>query len=138
MTPEPASTLAQPFEYIGFQRDNLADYGFTLNGQTTQAAAELALAGALKTLGMERFEPTERQLSDWENAWTTIDKHPICLAQELVLKGIPSEENRRALSGNLGKASVETFKVEDANLKIEFGGGGTNHVETKVIDRRKR
>ena len=87
---------------------------------------------------MERFEPTERQLSDWENAWTTIDKHPICLAQELVLKGIPSEENRRALSGNLGKASVETFKVEDANLKIEFGGGGTNHVETKVIDRRKR
>ncbi|GEM_PF-1915438 len=136
--PEAASVLPQPAKYLGFQRDNLADYGFTLDGQTTQMRSQQKLLQALETLKINAFNPTDDQKNAWENGWKIIDQHPICLAPELVLKGFATEENGRAIGNAKTEEGEIRYQISGSNLGVKLNpDGGKNHVETKVIDRNK-
>ncbi len=131
-----ASVLPRPDQYLDLQRDNLADYGFTLNGQTTQFLAQHFLLQALAALGISDFQPTEEKRQAWEKCWAQLDHRPLCLAPELVLKGVPGEENKRALAGSLKDPTIKTIEVPNANLTIRPGAAGSEHMEAKVLDRK--
>ena len=131
-----AAVLPRPDQYLDFQRDNLADYGFTLNGQTTQFMAQHFLLQALSSLEIIDFQPTEEKRQAWERCWEKLDHRPLCLSKDLVLKGTPGAENKRALAGSLQDPTVKTFEVTDANLTIMPGKAGSEHMEAKVLDRK--
>ena len=106
-----ARMLPNPHGHVGLCRDNLADFGFTLDGQVCQLFSHLAMAQALKSLHMETPPRSEETAQLYEACWTRVDNHPICLAPELViLQGSPGPENARALSGGLGTPEVTTWK----------------------------
>ncbi|MCQ2396757.1 MAG: hypothetical protein MJ106_03550, partial [Lentisphaeria bacterium] len=132
-----ASVLPQPYLYDNFQRDNLADYGFTLNGQTTQLAAREALLDALKSLGLNELKPSEEDFNAWSKNWTLLDKRPMVLSPELVIKGIPGEENSRIRGGNLSVTPTsKTIKVDSANLELKQAPRGSGYIETKVLKKK--
>ncbi|MGN0866718.1 MAG: hypothetical protein ACI4SG_03455 [Oligosphaeraceae bacterium] len=137
MIPENASILPRPEEYLHFHRDNLADYGFTLRGQTTQLQSQMALLRVLRTLQKEALEPTPEQKEAWEKCWAQLEHRPLALAPELVLAGTPALENQRSLGGSLGVPTVETMQVKNANLSLRQGREEDEHIETKILERPK-
>ena len=138
ITPETASILPQPYKYLQFFRDNLADFGFTPDGQSTQILSRLALHQALNALQLNAFQPTPDQEKAWQANWQKIDQHPVAVAPELALPGTVPPENQRSQGGSLGKPTVETKQIKDANLTYTPGKTVSDHVETRVIDRSKK
>ena len=137
MTPETASILPQPVEYLSFHRDNQADFGFTLNGQTTQLQSEMVLLKALEMAGLDTLEPTTEQRAAWTQCWEQLNHRPLALAPELVLAGTPAPENQRSLGGSLGTPTVETIQVKSANLSLKQGRPEDEHIETRLLERPK-
>lgn len=137
MIQENASILPRPEEYLHFYRDNLADYGFTLRGQTTQLQSQMALLRMLQKLQKKTLEPTPAQKEAWEKCWAQLDQRPLALAPELVLAGTPAPENQRSLGGSLGVPTVETMQVKSANLTLRQGREEDERIETKILERPK-
>ncbi len=137
MIPENASILPIPEKYLHFYRDNLADYGFTLQGQTAQLQSQMALLQVLRKMQKERLEPTPEQKTAWEKCWAQLEHRPLALAPELVLAGTPAPENQRTLGGTMGVPTVETMQVKSANLSLRQGQTGEEHIETKILERPK-
>ena len=137
MTPETASILPQPVEYLSFHRDNQADFGFTLNGQTTQLQSEMVLLKALEMAGLDTLDPTTEQRAAWTQCWEQLNHRPLALAPELVLAGTPAPENQRSLGGSLGTPTVETIQVKSANLSLKQGRPEDEHIETRLLERPK-
>jgi hypothetical protein len=103
-----ASILPHPQLYPGFCRDNMADFGFTMNGQTTHIFANLTMAH--RDAGIPT--PSDTQKKEFAACWKRIDAHPLALAPELIVRNtIPSAENNRALAGQLGEGTVKTSQA---------------------------
>lgn len=136
--PETASILPQPYKYLHFFRDNLADFGFTPDGQSTQILSRLALHQALDALRQDAFDPTPEQQKAWQSNWEKIDHHPVAVAPELALPGIAPPENQRSQGGSLGKPIVETTQIKDASLTYTPGKTVSDHIETRVLDRTRK
>ncbi len=113
MTAPTAAALPTPYRYLGFYRDNLADFGFTLNGQTTQLLAQVALAQAMANLKISALSPAPSVQKAYTECWKQLEKRPLCLSPELVQRGAaPGAENTRARAGQFSQATVKTFKYE--------------------------
>ena len=112
MTIPSASALPHPKEYVGFYRDNLADYGFTMNGQVTQLFARLRLLSALNREGDGHFVPLPEDVTAYEECWKRLDAHPVVLAPELVIRSsISGSGNDRVLGGSIDNSKMTTRQI---------------------------
>ena len=122
VSPATASVLAEPRRYIGFQRDNLADFGFTLNGQVTHLLTRLALGHALHALKLPRLAPTAQDAERHQKCWAQLQNHPICLFEGIVVPGnTPGPENKRA-AGRFDRSTL-TVQSKQENRPIKAGAG---------------
>ncbi|MBQ4481006.1 MAG: hypothetical protein II943_10245 [Victivallales bacterium] len=112
-----ASALPRPSEYVGFYRDNLADFGFTMNGQVTQLLTRLNLATALSRLQMNRLEPLPEDAEAYSACWKGIDRHPVVLAPELVIQSaVAGSGNDRALGGRFDVSGMQSRQLTGEEL----------------------
>ncbi|MBR6471775.1 MAG: hypothetical protein IKS83_08255 [Victivallales bacterium] len=132
-----ASALPCPDEYVGFYRDNLADFGFTMNGQITQLLARLRLSGTLVRLGLDQLEPLPEDAAAYETCWLDIDRHPMVLTPDLVIQSaIAGAGNDRALGGRIDVSRMQSRQLTGDELQRLEGGRGFDK-NSRVIPRRK-
>ena len=137
MKPATASALPRPDEYVGFYRDNLADFGFTMNGQVTQLLARLRLIRVLSRLKMAQLEPLSEDADAYDACWQGIDRHPIALAPELVIQSaIAGVGNDRALGGQFDVSEMQSRQISGDELKSRLKGKPQSQ-EAPVIRRKK-
>ena len=132
-----ASALPRPGEYVGFYRDNLADFGFTMNGQVTQLLARLSLSMALSRLQLSQLQPTTEDAEAYAACWQGIDRHPVVLAPELVIQSvIAGAGNDRALGGRIDVSGMQSRQLTGEELQRleEVRGSDKN---SRVIPRKK-
>ena len=129
MEPAAASALPHPKEYVGFYRDNLADYGFTMNAQVTQLLLRLKLCVVLKALGVEEITPTPADAEAYQACWARADAHPVVLAPELVIRSSIADGNDRALGG-----SIDTSRMRSRQISGPQKNGSK---DSRVIRRKK-
>ena len=96
-----ASALARPAFYVGFFRDHLEDFGFDLNGQTTQMLSLLRLHGILKVHFDGRIPQDEAEKVDKELVALRqqVDVHPSVLMADLLVNDAAAEDRRHDVSG---------------------------------------
>ncbi len=134
MTASSASALPHPKEYVGFYRDNLADYGFTMNGQVTQLLARLQLISVLGRGSEGRFTPLPEDVTAYEECWKHLDAHPVVLAPELVIRSsVSGSGNDRALGGN-----IDTSKMTTRQITVPPEGQKKNGSQDSRVIRRKK
>ena len=109
-----ASALARPKYYIGFFRDHLEDFGFDLNGQTTQMLSLLRLHQIVKEnyggeIPKDEAEKVNREIKDLREM---VDVHPSVLVTDLLVNDAVSTGRHHDVSG------VFTDKRED-KLRIK-------------------
>ena len=109
-----ASALARPVYYIGFFRDHLEDFGFDLNGQTTQMLSLLRLRQIVK----ENFggeipkDDAEKVKGELAALREMADVHPSVLLTDLLINDAVAGGRHHDVSG------VFTDKRED-KLRIK-------------------
>lgn len=137
MGTEAASILPDPDQYIGFTRDNLADFGFTLNGITTQILSRLNTAKALAALNANELTPSEANLTAWQNSWSKLDNRPLCVSESLAVNGgKPGPENSRALGGKItGKSRERSIQGKGSYVVDDLQGD--SRVSSRVLERKK-
>ena len=136
MLPETASTLPRPTHYLGYMRDNLADFGFTFDGMLTQMLARMQLARTLSQLKLTSYTPSNETRALYNAAWGRLTTRPLCLTPELIIDtGAASEDNSRKLSGRLDKATVHEKRLDGT-----YGGQQTGRGEkaTSRVLRKKK
>ncbi len=109
-----ASALARPIYYIGFFRDHLEDFGFDLNGQTTQMLSLLRLRQIVKEnfggeIPMDEVEKVKSELTALREM---ADVHPSVLLTDLLINDAVAGGRHHDVSG------VFTDKRED-KLRIK-------------------
>ena len=125
---------AHPKEYVGFYRDNLADYGFTMNGQVTQLLARLQLISVLGRGSEGRFTPLPEDVTAYEECWKHLDAHPVVLAPELVIRSsVSGSGNDRVLGGN-----IDTSKMTTRQITVPPEGQKKNGSQDSRVIRRKK
>lgn len=136
MIPSVASALPQPALYLGFMRDNLADFGFTLDGLLTQLHCRLALARTLSFLKITHYAAPPPLQAAFDNAWKRREKHPLCLAEELVVNsGEADPANARHLSGTLEGPTVKEQRI-NATLRMLEGENASAKTSSRILKKR--
>ena len=109
-----ASALARPIYYVGFFRDHLEDFGFDLNGQTTQMLSLLRLRQILKEHfgGAIPQEEVAKTTSEIKALREMADVHPSVLLADLLINDAVPSGRHHDVSG------VFTDKRED-KLRIK-------------------
>ena len=126
-----ASALARPVFYLGFFRDHLEDFGFDLNGQTTQMLSLLRMHQILKTyfngaIPQDEVETVNRELHSLRE---TYDVHPSVLLTDLLITDAAAGGRHRDFSG------VFTDKKEQKLRMKEAGEQGTRQ---RPVRKKKR
>lgn len=127
-----AAGLPNPDKYYYLFRDHLEDFGFDLNGQTTQIFSLLAVSSALQTLELKEFPRHEAQYASWQKAWTLIDSHPFCLDPSLV-QDSQTEGPKRHIVGGLQPGQTVTVKTSGGKMTAVSPA-----VSSRVIERQSR
>lgn len=127
-----ASPLPRPNLYYHLFRDHLEDFGFDLNGQTTQILSMLAIAQCLKNIEGQTFPKQPADLESWRKAWQMIDQHPFCLDPALVRKSSESSSARHSI-GSLERGQSVTVKAKGGRIV-----GADPAVTGRVIERKSR
>ena len=104
-----ASALARPIYYVNFFRDHLEDFGFDLNGQTTQMLSLLRLRQIVKEhfggeIPQDEAEKVNREIMALREM---ADVHPSVLVTDLLVNDAVSSGRHHDVSG------VFTDKRED-------------------------
>ncbi|MCR5379434.1 MAG: hypothetical protein K6G44_00505 [Lentisphaeria bacterium] len=104
-----ASALARPIYYVNFFRDHLEDFGFDLNGQTTQILSLLRLRQIVKEhfggeIPQDEAEKVNREIKALREI---TDVHPSVLVTDLLVNDAVASGRRHDVSG------VFTDKRED-------------------------
>jgi hypothetical protein len=104
-----ASALARPIYYVNFFRDHLEDFGFDLNGQTTQILSLLRLRQIVKEhfggeIPQDEAEKVNREIKALREI---TDVHPSVLVADLLVNDAVASGRRHDVSG------VFTDKRED-------------------------
>lgn len=137
MIPATASALPQPWQYLGYMRDNLADFGFTLDGMLAQCQSRIALAQALSHLKLPQFTPTPELQKRYDDAWERLRHRPICLAPELILPPIGNDGSGRKLSGRLDKPTVREQQL-DGTVKFHQIAPDEGKASSRVLQKKRR
>lgn len=134
-----ASALPQPEKYLGFYRDNLADFGFTLNGQNTQLLARLKLAEILANLNLTALQPLPADQEKYQQCWKRIDSHPAILAPELVIHtNVAGSGNDRTLGGKIDASAVQTRQMTGQEYQQQMRKiNSQNTGKSRVLPRKK-
>ncbi len=127
-----AAGLPSPHKYYHLFRDHLEDFGFDLNGQTTQIFSLLAVSSALQALSSQEYPRHEAQQEAWEKAWKMIDNHPFCLDASLVIDS-SQEGPYRNVVGDLQQGKTVTIRTSGGKMTAV-----SPTVTTKVIERKTR
>jgi hypothetical protein len=104
-----ASALARPIYYVNFFRDHLEDFGFDLNGQTTQILSLLRLRQIVKEhfggeIPQDEAEKVNREIKALREM---ADVHPSVLLTDLLVNDAVASGRHHDVSG------VFTDKRED-------------------------
>ncbi|MDD3694590.1 MAG: hypothetical protein PHG44_01320 [Lentisphaeria bacterium] len=130
--PAAASALPRPELYYDFFRDHLEDFGFDLNGQSTQMLSMLAIAKCLSQMDGAAFPKRPEDLRAWQKNWRMIEQRPFCLDQSLVRKSAEGETPRHS-SGSLERGTSVTVQAKGGKMV-----GGEPQVTGRVLERKSR
>lgn len=126
-----ASALARPIFYLGFFRDHLEDFGFDLNGQTTQMLSLLRMHQILKAYfgGAVPQDEAEAVNRDLQSLRESYDVHPSVLLTDLLITDVAAGGRHRDFSG------VFTDKKEQ---KLRMKGADEQGKRQKPVKKKKR
>jgi hypothetical protein len=127
-----AAPLPRPNLYYHLMRDHLEDFGFDLNGQTTQILSMLNIDRCLQNIAGQNFPKQPADLEAWQKAWQMIDHHPFCLDPALVRKGSESSSSRHSV-GSLERGQKVTVKAKGGKIVAAEPA-----VSGKIIERKTR
>ncbi|MFA6929525.1 MAG: hypothetical protein WCT05_04300 [Lentisphaeria bacterium] len=127
-----ASSLPRPNLYYHLFRDHLEDFGFDLNGQTTQILSMLMITNCLKNVAGQKFPKQPAALEAWHQCWQMMDQHPFCLDRSLVQRSVEGGSLRHSV-GTLERGQSVTVKAKGGRLV-----GGEPSVSGRVLERKSR
>ncbi len=127
-----AASLPRPNLYYQLFRDHLEDFGFDLNGQTTQILSMLTIDRCLQNIDGRNFPKQPADLEAWQKAWQMIDQHPFCLDPALVRKSSESSSARHSV-GSLERGQNVTVKAKGGKIIAADPA-----VSGKIIERKTR
>jgi hypothetical protein len=127
-----AAPLPRPNLYYQLFRDHLEDFGFDLNGQTTQILSMLTIDSCLQNIDGGNFPKQASDLEAWQRAWQMIDQHPFCLDPALLRKSDESSSLRHSV-GSLERGQNITVKAKGGKIIAAEPA-----VSGKIIERKTR
>lgn len=127
-----SAALPRPELYLNFFRDHLEDFGFDLNGQTTQILSILAINECLELASLTDYPKHPTDLQTWNDAWKLIDQRPFCLDPALVQKTYSEDDNRDSM-GTLERGTTITIKTKGGKLI-----GTDPYVSGRTLEKQSR